>query len=333
MVDGTSPLLLDEFLDVACRVRNWGRWGDDDELGTLNFIDAPKVIEAAGLVRAGRVFPLGAAIDADGPQDQRSGFRSNPIHFMTVDGGDAEQFVEHVRGSTHGPAAFVSDIFDRGPMRFNDDYIAMPLQASTQWDALAHVYYHQQLYNGFPASSVTSFGATRCGINAIASHGVVSRGVLLDIARHRNVPYLPQGEAVGPEELEAIARRTNVELRRGDILCIRTGWYSEFKRTRNPYVPRNGLSWRCAEWLHDYELAAVAADNRGVEGEAEIEDVPSALHMLCLRDMGMPLGELWDFDLLAEDCELDDVYEFQLSAAPLNVTGGVGSPLNPVAIK
>ena len=140
-----------DFRRVADDVRNWGRWGDADELGTLNLITAEKVQQAASLVRHGKVFPLGVDFGSSGPQGAFH-FRQNPLHVMTIDGGDASTLAEYGPAWTKNPAATqLSEYWTNGPMRFNDDVIIMPLQAATQWDALSHVYYEDKLYNGFPA--------------------------------------------------------------------------------------------------------------------------------------------------------------------------------------
>jgi kynurenine formamidase len=324
-----------EFSHLASKVRNWNRWGADDELGTLNFIDESKVLEAATLVRQGKIISLGTYFDAQGPQGRPGTFRTNPIHLMIVDGGDARDYAAHVRGWNHALAKRIGAIFDVGSTRFNDDYIMMPLQAAAQWDALSHVYYDDKLYNGFPASAVTSQGATRCSIDKVDARGVVSRGVLLDVARYRGTPFASPANPITPTELDDVARVERVAVRPGDVVVVRTGWYGAFNQTpRNYEVTTAGLHWTCAEWLHDLSVAAVAADNPSVEhGSYEVNDVVLPLHCLCLRDMGLMLGELWDLETLGEDCAGDGVYEFQLVATPLRVTGAVGSPLNPVALK
>jgi kynurenine formamidase len=125
-----------------------------------------------------------------------------------------------------------------------------------------------------------------------------------------------------------------VTIGRGDILLIRTGWWTRFLLTGNKTEGYSGLDWRCASWLHDHEIAAVAADNLQVEDLVSgIEGITFPLHLLCLRDMGMMFGEYWDLAALADDCAADGVYEFQLVAPPLRVVGAVGSPVNPIAIK
>ncbi|HUH70326.1 MAG TPA: cyclase family protein [Mycobacterium sp.] len=324
-----------DFRRVARDVSNWGRWGAADELGTLNFITADKVAQAASLVRHGKVFPLGVDFGSSGPQGAFE-FRHNPVHIMTVDGGDVNTLARYGPGWARNPGAqqmggyLVDNLF-----RFNDDMIIMPLQAATQWDALSHVYYDDQLYNGFSAGSVTSLGAYHCGIEKVDVKGITSRGVLLDLVRHRGAEvFLEHGKPITPEELDDVVRAQGVTIGRGDIVLIRTGWWARFLMTGNKTEPYSGLDWRCALWLHDHEIAAVASDNLQVEDPVSgVEGVFLPFHLLCLRDMGLMLGEYWDLTALAADCAADGVYEFQLIAPPLRFVGAVGSPVNPIAIK
>ncbi len=321
--------------EVAGKVRNWGKWGSDDQLGTLNYITPEKIARASAMVRKGKVFPLSIPVDAYGPQGAH-GFRRNPIHVMSVDGGD-EQAARHLAGWGGSTEAQIAE-FWKGPMRFNDDYIIMPLQGSTQWDALSHVYYDGYLYNGYPASAVTSFGATKDSIDQVAERGmIVSRGVLLDVAQHRGVKYLAPNTVVYPEELDAVATAEGVTVEAGDVVIVRTGWRVNFLETRDGeawMMASPGLSWRCAEWLHYKQAAAVASDNIAVEVfSSEVPDAVLVFHLLTIRDMGMMLGEIWDLEALSQDCAADGVYAFLLVAQPLRVTGAVGSPVNPVAIK
>ncbi|MHB8576719.1 MAG: cyclase family protein, partial [Dehalococcoidia bacterium] len=322
---------------VAEKVRNWGRWGKDDQLGTLNFITAEKIIQAAATVKQGKVFALGIDFNAYGPQGA-SGFRRNPIHLMSVDGGDEKMLAEHLQGWGGATEAQMAMIWSAGLMRFNDDYIIMPLQAGTQWDALSHVYYDGQMYNGFPASAVTSFGATKNSIDKVDVKGIVSRGVLLDVANHRGVPHLPPNTGITPAELDEVVKAEGVTVESGDIVLVRTGWWPVWEQNRDEHAwigGSPGLSWLCGEWLHQHEVAAVAVDNIAVEASAaDVEGVAILpLHLLCIRDMGMMLGEMWNLEALSRDCAQDKTYTFQLCAPPLRVTGAVGSPINPLAMK
>ncbi|MDF2581878.1 MAG: putative cyclase [Mycobacterium sp.] len=328
---------MKDFRRVADDVRNWGRWGDDDELGTLNLITADKVAEAAATVKKGTVISLGGDFGANGPQGAFK-FRFNPIHVMTVDGGDAETLVKYApEWARNSVAQELSSFFVDNPFRFNDDMITMSLQAATQWDALSHVYYEDKLYNGFPADSVTSFGAYHCGIDKVDVKGITSRGVLLDVVAHRGADvFCEPGNPITPAELDDIAAEQGVEIRGGDIVVVHTGWWTRFLSTGDGHEAGSGLDWTCASWLHDHNVAAVAADNLMVEDPDPANGVEGTflpMHMLCLRDMGLMFGEYWDLGGLAADCAADGVYEFQLIAPPLKVVGAVGAPVSPIAIK
>lgn len=326
---------MSDWRTLGNTVRNRGRWGDDDQLGTLNLITEQKVTEAAALVRTGRMFSLSIPVDGDGPQGAH-GMRRNPIHLMSVDGTDAD-LADRLGEFGGAKQKSVAAFFNSGPMRFNDDYLLMPPQAGTQWDALSHVYYDGELYNGFPSGTVTSMGAARLAIDVPAGRGqVISRGVLLDVARHRGLPVLEPSTVILPEHLDEVAAAQGVEITAGDVVLVRTGWRTAFTAGMPGsewLASTPGLSWRCAEWLWRHDVAAVASDNMTVEVMPPEDGVMLPLHMLTLRDMGMMLGEIWDLEALGADCEADGVYEFMLSAQPLKITGGVGSPINPVAIK
>ena len=301
--------------EIAARVSNWGRWGPEDERGTLNFITPETVRRAAACVMRGEVFALGLPFGADGPQIGQGG-RVNPIHLMSAIDG-------RLGADPEAP-------------RYADDFITMPLQCATQWDSLAHVWYDGRLYNGFPATTVGATGAARNGIDKIGA-GIVGRGVLLDVARARGVERLRAGEVISPDDLEAAERAEGVRAGRGDVLLIRTGHLGVFlvDGNREGYMRvMPGLGIASVPWLHAREVAAVASDTSAVE-VIPFEDptLPLPVHALCIRDMGLTLGEMFVLDTLAEDCARDGVWEFLFSAPPLRVTGGTGSPLNPLAVK
>ncbi len=235
-------------------------------------------------------------------------------------------------------ASDVAAFFADNPFRFNDDMIVMPLQAATQWDALSHVYYEDKLYNGFPADSVTSFGAFHCGIEKVDGKGITSRGVLLDVVAHRGVDmFCEPGEPDHARRTRRGRRRRRASRSAPATSCVvHTGWWTRFLSTGDGAEPGSGLDWTCASWLHEHEVAAVAADNLMVEDPDPAQGVEGTflpMHMLCLRDMGLMLGEYWDLGPLAADCAADGVYEFQLVAPPLKVVGAVGAPVSPIAIK
>jgi kynurenine formamidase len=316
-VDADNFPDLRDFRAVGRRLSNWGRWGSDDELGTLNFITPERIIAAAALVRQGKVFDLAIPFNAQGPQPGggRVG-RVNPIHLMSETGAD-QPFPE--------------------PLRVVDDFVIMPLQAASQWDALGHVFYDEQLYNGYSASAVTPHGLKRNSIDKI-SRGVVGRGVLLDIAALRGRDWLDAGFAITADDLDQAVAREETEVRSGDILLVRTGWRRFFLEhgSREAFMAGEpGLGMSCCRWLFEHEIAAVAADNFAIEvipGEFEPER-SFYLHLILIRDMGMTLGEIMDFEALAADCALDGVYEFFFCGPVLPFTGAAGSPTNPLALK
>jgi len=328
---------LEDFRHIADKVRNWGKWGPDDQLGTLNYITAAKIKEAAGLVKKGTSISLGADFGPDGPQQGTSPLRINPLVFMAVDGGDGEEYVDMISDYNHSRAKSIAAWRSDGDLfRFNEDYIIMPLQACTQWDALSHVYYEEQLYNGYPSKAVTSQGATKNSIHTVAAGGgIVSRGVLIDVAHFRGVDHIDGGQLIEPDEIQAVLDKQGVEVRSGDVLLIRTGWWDRFYKTGIGTDLGTGVSYHIAEWLHEKEVAAIAADNHAVEGfhyrDSEATFLP--LHLIAQRDMGLHMGELFELEELSRDCAADGVYEFQFVAPPLRVVGAVGSPINPLAIK
>jgi kynurenine formamidase len=212
----------------------------------------------------------------------------------------------------------------------------MPLQGSSQWDALAHVYYDDQLYNGFPASGVGLHGADHDSIDKLAK-GIAGRGVLLDIARLKGVDWLEAGAVITPADLDEAARNQGVQVKPGDILLFRTGWRTKFKQEQNPQAfmaGEPGIGLATCDWLHQKEVAALCSDNWAIEVlPGEDASVVLPVHMVLIRDLGMTLGEILDFDELAADCAADGVWEFFFCCPPLKFTRAVGSPINPLAMK
>ncbi|MGY1708859.1 cyclase family protein [Geodermatophilus sp. SYSU D00758] len=313
---------------AAKRCSNWGRWGDDDVLGTLNFLTEAKRVEGARLVRRGVSFSLAQRFDMDGPQ---KGWRrrTNPVHTMLDTGTDAERGVQ---GFPHGIGGA-------------DDVIAMPLQASTQWDGLGHIFDHGMAWNGRRAGDVvTSDGDKVTGIETAAAQ-IAGRGVLLDVGRAiGDDGELPDGFAITVEHLEATvaAQGESARVGRGDLLVVRTGRLARARRDLaagrgwGDYAggAAPGLSFTTADWLHATEIAGVATDTWGFEVRPnEFDDAFQPLHQVVIPNMGLFVGEMWDADALAADCAADGVWDFFLTAAPLPVTGAVGAPVNPIAVK
>lgn len=321
MIDRTDP--EGAIAAATKRCSNWGRWGADDVRGTMNFLTPAHRAHAATLVRRGVSFSLSQSFDANGPQ---KGWRrrTNPVHTMLDTGTDA---VAGIQGFPHGLGGA-------------DDVIAMPLQCSTQWDGLGHIFDHGHAWNGRPADKVvTSLGDGVTGIETVADV-IAGRGVLLDVGRAFGVDgELPDGFAITEEHLmETIARQGSTSaVGQGDIILVRTGQLTRVRRNGwSEYAggPAPGLSFTTADWLHRSEIAAIATDTWGFEVRPnEFDEAFQPLHQVAIPHIGLFLGEMWDPDALAEDCAADGVYEFWLTAAPLPITGAVGSPVNPIAVK
>jgi kynurenine formamidase len=308
---------------TAARVSNWGRWGDDDVHGTMNFLTDTKRREAAGLVRTGRSYSLSQSFDMDGPQ---KGWRrrTNPVHTMLDTGTDA---VAGVQGFPHGIGGA-------------DDIVAMPLQCSTQWDGLGHIFDHGRAWNGRPADQVvTSLGDRVTGIETVADL-VAGRGVLLDVGRALGSDgELPDGFAITEEHLVATiaAQGPTAAVGRGDVVLVRTGQLTRARREGwGDYAggPAPGLSFTTADWLHTTEIAAIATDTWGFEVRPnEFDHAFQPLHQVAIPHLGLFIGEMWDLDALADACAADGHYDFFLTAAPLRITGAVGAPVNPLAVR
>jgi kynurenine formamidase len=308
--------LPDDLRALATSVSNWGRWGDDDELGTLNLIDEAAVRRGVAAVRTGIRIPLAIRLDGGGPQLGNVPGRINPLHAMVA----------------------INQTYTGDPTDacFNDDTVTMGLQAATHWDALGHVSYDGLLYNGFPATTVTADqGLTRCGIHRVRS--LVSRGILLDVARARGVPLLEPGFAIGEDDLEAAVELAGIRPEPGDVVLVRTGKMALLKaRKRQEYTLGDspGLSTGTIRWLRRHDVAAVATDTFTLEVyPGEYPGVLFPVHMIQLRDMGLTQGQNFDLEALSEDCATDGAYEMLLVANPEPVTGGTGAPVNPVAVK
>jgi kynurenine formamidase len=295
-------------------VSNTGRWGADDQRGTLNLIDAAAIRRGAAAVRQGIAFSLALPFDADGPQTGAIPGRDNPTHEMLM----------------------VNVAFTGDPEGFttSDDRMAMGVQASTHWDALSHVGYGGRLYNDTPDTVVTADGASRLGIDAFGP--VASRGLLLDVARLHGVDHFDDGYPITGDDLDACAAAAGLAVEPGDLVLVRTGHLHFLRigekdryRTTSP-----GLSTKSIEWFHDHDVAGVATDTFVLECfPCEDPKVLLPVHMIHLRDLGLAQGQLWQLDDLAAHCAADGQYDFLLTATPIPLTGGTGGMVAPTAVK
>ncbi|WP_405570568.1 cyclase family protein [Streptomyces sp. NBC_01167] len=302
-----------EFHEIAKRVNNWGRWGENDEIGTLNLITDEVVRSAAATVRTGRRVPLALPLHQDGIQTGLIPGRVNPLHAMVQ---------------------INQELFGPGTVATSDDVVTMGLQAATHWDALTHASHSGRIYNGRPADTVTAHTRARfSGIDKVPY--VVSRGVLLDVARAKGLDRLPGDHAVTPEDLEEAADFGGVTVGAGDIVLVRTGQMQlALGGDKHGYgYPSPGLSVRTPEWFHAHDVAAVANDTLTFEiFPPEIEDLWLAVHALDLVEMGMLQGQNWNLESLSTACAQEMRYVFLLSAMPEPFVGGTGTPVAPVAV-
>ncbi|MBM9458911.1 cyclase family protein [Nocardioides sp. zg-536] len=301
---------------------NWGKWGPDDEVGSLNYLGPEQVLAAAGLIRSGKVFTLQRLIgDPKGDPvwpGRTPAERTQILDESSWDGDEAPQFP--------------------GGLHYADDKINAFLQGSTQYDALGHVWYGGHLWNGYDARSTVG-GLDVASIEPIAQRGVVGRAVLLDMARFRGKKTLESAETFTHEDLLACAASQGVELRKRDILLIRTNFLQLFHDLGEKFYegfcePGLVYSPELVQWFADMEVPNLVTDTIANEVTTDPHNgVALVLHNALMRNLGIAFTEITDLEALADDCAEDGVYEFFYAAAPLKVAKGSGSPVNPLAIK
>jgi len=303
----TKKITRQDLRAAAEKYKNWGKWGPADEIGTLNYTSPEDIIAATKLVKKGKVISLALNFDHTGPQGAKSKYpamgRTNPIHTMIRTGTDA-----------------YSGVLDKRGIRAADDMVTMPLQCGTQWDGLGHVFYENNMWNGYDCREVTS-------------------GVLLDVARFKGVESLDDGYGVTCADLDNTAKKQGVTVKRGDYVIVRTGQMERCQKAGSwdgyPGGDAPGFAFETLEWIKRTELAALASDTWGCEvrpNESE-EGINQPWHWITIPIMGMTMGEIFNLKELGDDCAADKVYEFMFVAPAIPITGAVGSPTNPLAIK
>ena len=294
---GPDVLALHETLS------NWGRWGDEDQLGALNLITPEVTAAATATVRTGRTVSCARALNTQAAVD-------NPT-----------PVAHHMIGT-----------FTEG---WGADYVALAPHgfATSHIDALSHVFHEGKLFNGYSAETVTSHGATRLGIHQLHG-GIVTRGVLLDIPALRGVDTLAPGEPVFPDDLEAAETRAGLQVHAGDVLFVRTGRW----RWRDEHGPWDlasraaGLDAACLPWLRDRDVAALGSDGISDVMPSRVDGVPMPIHTVAIVALGLHLMDNLDFEALATACAEEGRWEFLLAVAPLVLRRGTASPVNPIAV-
>ena len=303
-----AGLSLAEFDQLFESVKNWGRWGPDDDRGALNYITRARTRAAMALVRSGQTVSLSAPLDtAAGPDNPRP-----VLHFMT---GVAT-------ASTDQP-------------RFVGDFVGVECHgdAHSHIDALNHCVFRDKLFNGIPASTVTSTGGPR-GAITVAAAGIVSRGVLLDIPRLRGVDWIEPGDVVTREEFEAAERAAGVQLEEGDILFLRTGHYGR-RLALGPWqagLQKAGLHPHAMPVLHARRIAAAGFDGDGDVVPHTVEGITYPIHCLGINAMGLHFMDSLNLEDVAAACAAEQRWAFACVIAPLKLVGGTGTVVNPIAI-
>jgi kynurenine formamidase len=306
---------LAEFEALYESVKNWGRWGPGDERGTLNYLTPERIAEAARLVRSGRTVSMAIPINkVAGPDNP------NPaIHHMTL-----------MHDVPISPTGLTFGMCFLGMASHGDSH--------THIDALNHVGYKGQLYDGHATAELTSQGSDWGSVAAYAT-GIVGRGVLLDAAAYRGIDWLEPGEAVDRAELEAIEEAQGIRIGEGDVLVFRTGHHARrlaLGAWDNAAPPQGegkaGLHIDTIAWMHERRIAAFLPDGDGETVPSNVEGMPYPIHALQLTAMGMCISDSLQLEELGQACREEGRWEFMVVGLPLRLPGATGSPWNPIAI-
>jgi kynurenine formamidase len=311
-LSNAEPLSRAEFDAIFEACRNWGRWGPDDERGALNYLTPADTVAAAGLVRSGRTVSCGWELDTEeGPDNP------HPV--------------------THGMSFGFDVTFDEsGDLRIAGDRFGMDIHgdAHSHVDALCHVGFAGTVYNGLTLDrAIGPHGALRMSVNVIR-HGILTRGVLVDIPRHRGTDWVEPGEAIMPAEFLAAERASGTRLRRGDLLLLRTG-HSYRRATLGPWDAANakaGIHASVLPILHERQIIGAGYDGDGEAVPSNCEGIAYPIHAISIPALGWWTMDSLNLDDLAAACVEEGRNEFLLAVAPLRLTAGTGSPVNPIAV-
>ena len=295
----------DDVDRLMTELSNWGRWGKEDQLGAINLITAEKRKQAAALVKEG--FPISLARDTE---KERADDNPSPYeHTMTLSG-----------------------VNNRGQFSLDSFRISFHGYQHTHLDALCHMFWKGKMYNGFSQEEVTQKGAAKLAIRNL-KQGVFTRGVLMDIAQLKGVKYLEPGTPIYQEDLEAWEKKAGLKLTAGDAVFIRTGRWARRAERGAWDVSTNsaGLHASCAKWLKARDVALLGSDAASDVLPSGVEGLTHPIHQLALVALGVNIFDNCDLEALSEAAAKRKRWEFLLTAAPIPLTGGTGSPLNPIA--
>jgi kynurenine formamidase len=313
------PDMTDVLADAPT---NWGKWGDDDEVGALNYLTVDEVMRGVRHIQKGEVFTLQRLIGDP---------KGDPV-WPGRTPAERTQILDESSWDTDGAPQFP------GGLHYADDKINAFLQGSTQYDALGHLWYDGKIWNGFDARTTVG-GLTKASVVPIAERGVVGRGILLDIARWRGKNSLDKGETFTHEDLMACAKAQGTEIQKRDILIIRTNFLQLFHDQGDAFYegfnePGLVYSPELVSWFQDMEIPNLATDTIANEVTYDPNNGTALpLHCALMRNLGVALTEICDLEKLAASCAEDGQYTFFYAAAPLKVNLAAGSPVNPLVIK
>ena len=294
------PRNVEEFDAMFQELNNWGRWGAGDELGTMNLITAEKTREAAALVRSGITVSLA----------------HNPMPDAAPDNPDAA--FNHTMGQS-----LRSDTYE---FRYHGYGVS-------HMDALCHFLWNDRLYNDISPSASTPDGCGKLGIQNLKS-GIITRGILLDFPRLKGVPYLEPKTPIYIEDIEAWEEQAGVRVSAGDVIFVRTGRWAR-RAALGPWQMSGnsaGLHASVLPWIKQRGVAFVGSDAATDVMPSLVEGVTQPVHTMLIAGFGTNIFDNMDLEALAETSARENRWEFMLTAGPIPVEGGTGSPLNPVAV-
>ena len=284
---------------------NWGRWGPDDQLGAINLITPETRLAAARLVTEGVSVSLARDVEKDEAVDNPRPFKHSMLNV-----------------GLNNPSQFVSD----------DYQVSYHGYAHTHMDSLCHMAFEGKMYNGFDQAEVVAEGAPRLGVLNY-KEGIFARAVLMDIPRLKGVDWLEPGTPIYPADLDAWEQQSGAKVGSGDIVLIRTGRWAK-RDSEGPWdVSKKsaGLHASSAKWLKERDAAILGSDAASDVAPSLVDGVGQPIHQLVIIAMGMPIFDNLDLEAVAEEAARQNRWEFLVTAAPIAVGGGTGSPFNPIA--
>jgi len=291
---------------MMTELSNWGRWGKDDQLGAVNLITAAKRKQAAALVREGFSVSLARDTNTEKAEDNSDPYE----HTMTLTGVNN----------------------DRIPFSLDNFKISFHGYQHTHLDALCHMFWQGKMYNGYSQEEVTQRGAGKLAITTL-KQGIFTRGILMDMAALKGVPYLEPGTPIYPEDLEAWEKKAGLKLAPGDAVFIRTGRWAR-RAALGPWNVSQksaGLHASCARWLKQRDVALLGSDAASDVFPSQVSGITHPIHQLVLVALGVNIFDNCDLEAVAEAADKRKRWDFLLTTAPIALTGGTGSPLNPIA--